>query len=283
VINPIAAQHAVMRSTLFGGLVGALKYNLNNQASRVRIFELGRVFRAEPAQAESPLSVAGVAQPTRLAGLGYGSVDDEQWGLPAREVDFFDLKGDLERLIEPLRARFVAAAHPALHPARSARIEIEQRVVGWIGQLHPRWAQKYGLPGLAVLFEVDIEPLQQGSLPRASLIPEVPAVIRDIAVWVPEEVPAARVLEEIERLSARDHRLAVLRDVKLFDVFRPEPENDARARKAPANVLLNKEKSLAFRVVLQDTRRSLSDSDADAARSAIVDHLAIALGARVRQ
>jgi phenylalanyl-tRNA synthetase beta chain len=170
VINPIAAQHAVMRSTLFGGLLGALKYNLNNQANRVRIFELGRVFRAEPDQPEGPLSVAGVAQPTRLAGLGYGSVDEEQWGVPTREVDFFDLKGDLERLIDPLRARFVAAPHPALHPARSARIEIEQRLVGWIGQLHPRWAQKYGLPGRAVLFEVDIEPLQQVPLPRASPI-----------------------------------------------------------------------------------------------------------------
>jgi len=283
VINPIASQHSVMRTTLIGGLVSALKFNLNNQASRVRIFELGRVFRAQPGLPEGPVSVAAVAQPTHLGALACGSVDDEQWGVKSRDADFFDVKGDLERLIGPLRARFVAAPHPALHPGRCARIEIEQQPAGWIGQLHPRWAQKYGLPGRAVMFEVDIEALQRVPLPRARPVPDVPAVIRDIALWVSEDVPAARVFEEIARLSARDNRLAVLRDVKLFDVFRPEPGHDAGAWKAPANVLLNKEKSLAFRVVLQDTRRSLSDSDADAACGAIVEHLAIALGARVRQ
>jgi len=96
-------------------------------------------------------------------------------------------------------------------------------------------------------------------------------------------LPAARVFEEIARLSARDNRLAVLRDVKLFDVFRPAPGGAETDPKAPANVLLNKEKSLAFRVVLQDTRRSLSDSDADAVCKAIVEHLTVALGGRARQ
>jgi phenylalanyl-tRNA synthetase beta chain len=283
VVNPIAAQLAVMRTTLFGGLVSILKHNLNNQATRARLFEVGRVFRLEPGQPEGPLQVGGVAQPTLLGALAYGSADDEQWAMPAREVDFFDLKGDLERLISPLQARFVAATHPALHPGRCARVQIGEQAVGWIGQLHPRLGQKYGLPGHAMLFEVQVDPLLVVPLPRAMPIAEVPAVIRDIAIWVPEELPAARVLEEIARLSARDHRLAVLRDVKLFDVFRPSLGHTADASKAPANVLLNKEKSLAFRVVLQDTRRSLSDSDADAACGAIVEHLTIVLGARVRQ
>jgi phenylalanyl-tRNA synthetase beta chain len=283
VVNPIAAQHAVMRTTLFGGLVAILKYNLNNQASRVRIFEVGRVFRLEPDQPERALQVAGVAQPTLLGALTYGNADDEQWGVVPREVDFFDIKGDLERLISPLQARFVAATHPALHPGRCARVEIDQQTAGWIGQLHPRLGQKYGLPGNAMLFEVRIDAVQWVPLPRVAPIAEVPAVMRDIAIWVPEELPAARVFEEIERLSARDGRLAALREVKLFDVFRPSPGRTADASKAPANVLLNKEKSLAFRVVLQDTRRSLSDSDADAACDAIVEHLTITLGARRRQ
>jgi len=177
----------------------------------------------------------------------------------------------------------VVAPHPALHPGRSARIDVDQQPAGWIGQLHPRLAQKYGLAGRAVLFEVRIDALQTVPLPRAMPIPDVPAVMRDIAIWVREDLPVARVFEEIARLSARDSRLAVLREVKLFDVFRPSPVHAPEGPKAVANVLLNKEKSLAFRVVLQDTRRSLSDSDADAARGAIVEHLATALGARVRE
>jgi phenylalanyl-tRNA synthetase beta chain len=283
VVNPIAAQHAVMRTTLLGGLVSILRYNLNKQASRVRIFEVGRVFRPRPSQPEGPLQVAGVEQPVLLGALAYGDADDEQWGLAQRKVDFFDIKGDLERLISPLRARFVADTHPAFHPGRCARIEIDQQPAGWIGQLHPRLGRKYELPSHAVLFEVQIDRVQQLPLPRVVPIAEVPTVMRDIAMWVPEEIPAARLFEEIERLSARDDRLAVVREVRLFDVFRPTLGHAADASKAPANVLLNKEKSLAFRVVLQDTRRSLSDSDADAVCGAIVEHLTIAVGARVRQ
>jgi phenylalanyl-tRNA synthetase beta chain len=283
VINPIAAQHAVMRSTLFGGLVATLKYNLNIQASRARLFEVGRVFRSEPGRPEGPLDVAGVAQPTMLGALCYGSAEDEQWGVRSRPVDFFDLKGDLQRIAFPLQVRFAAARHGALHPGRSARIRIGGVDCGWIGQLHPRWSQKYGLPGAAVLFELDVAALQALPLPSAAPVPEVPAVVRDLAFWVPDLVQAQQVFDEIARLSARDSRLAVLREVKLFDLFQPEPGAAAASGKAPANTLLNKEKSLAFRIVLQDTRRSLSDSDADAACGAIVDHLAIALGARVRQ
>jgi phenylalanyl-tRNA synthetase beta chain len=283
VVNPIAAQHAVMRTTLFGGLISALKFNLNNQATRARMYEVGRVFLRQPGRPEGPLDVAGLAQPTVLGALAYGSAQDEQWGVTTRNVDFFDVKGDLEQLAFPLPVRLAASTHPALHPGRCAQIQIGERMAGWIGQLHPRWAQKYGLPGTAILFEVQIDALQSVGLPSAQPIAEVPAVTRDISVWVPEDLPAARVLDEIARLSARDGRLAVLREVKLFDVFRPDPGSTAGNAKAPANTLLNKEKSLAFRIVLQDTRRSLSDSDADAACSAIVDHLAIALGGRARQ
>ena len=283
VLNPIAAHLSVMRTTLFGGLVAILKHNLNNQASRARIFELGRVFLSDPGHPDGPLQVAGVAQPVLLGALAYGSLDDDRWEGAPRDADFYDMKGDLERLISPLQARFEAATHPALHPGRSARVDIGDRPAGWIGQLHPRLSQKYGLPGHAVLFEVQAEAVQTVSLPRAMPIAEVPAIQRDISLWFPDDVPAARILEEIERLSARDHRLAVLREVKIFDVFRPAHGAVENASKAPANVLLNKEKSLAFRVVLQDTRRSLSDSDADAACGAIVEHLTMALGARLRQ
>jgi len=283
VVNPIAAQHAIMRTTLFGGLVSVLKFNLDKQARRARVFEVGRVFLARPGRPDGPLDVAGVEQPTRLGALAYGTVDDEQWGSRPREVDFFDLKGDLERLASPLALRFESAEHPALHPGRSARVEIDSRPVGWLGQLHPRWAQKYGVPGVAVMFEIDVAALSTVPLPSVRTIAEVPFVIRDISIWVPEQLSVQRIFEEIGRLSGRDNRLAVVREVRLIDVFRPPPGTVPDGRKAPANTLLDKEKSLAFRIVLQDTRRSLSDSEADAVRGAIVEHLTIALGARARE
>ncbi|HEX7157111.1 MAG TPA: phenylalanine--tRNA ligase subunit beta, partial [Burkholderiaceae bacterium] len=290
VVNPIANQYAVMRTTLLGGLVAALKYNLNRQAARVRVFELGRVFWRDPAVADGPRAVAGVAQPMRLAALAYGTADDEQWGAASRPVDYFDLKADVERLLLPRRARFDAAAHPALHPGRSARIELDGRPIGWIGELHPRALARYELPAAPIVFELDLDPLLAIGLPQPRPVPRFPTVVRDIAVWVDAALPAQRVLDEIDALARRDSRLSALREVRLFDVFRPDGEysgpdggNSRKFAGASANVLLNKEKSLAFRVVLQDTQRSLADADADAARAAIVDHLTAQLGARARQ
>lgn len=283
VVNPIAAQHAVMRTTLFGGLVAALRFNLDQQARRARVFEVGRVFLADASRSAGALDVAGVDQPMRLGALAYGSADDEQWGVRAREADFFDLKGDLERLAAPLQLRFEAAQHPALHPGRCARVELDGRPVGWLGQLHPAWSQKYGISGSPVLFEVDVLALGTVPLPSPQPVSDLPCVIRDISLWVPEALPSQRLLDEIERLSGRDSRLAVVREVRLIDVFRPDRAGAADGAKASANTLLDKEKSLAFRIVLQDTRRSLSDTEADAVRGAIVQHLTTALGARARE
>ncbi len=95
VLNPIASQMSVMRSTLLGGLVNTLAYNVNRKAHRVRVFEIGRVYRRDPLQPDGPLQVAGVDQPNRVAALAYGSNDDEQWAAAARDSDFFDIKGDI--------------------------------------------------------------------------------------------------------------------------------------------------------------------------------------------
>ncbi|MEO8186804.1 MAG: phenylalanine--tRNA ligase subunit beta, partial [Burkholderiaceae bacterium] len=143
VLNPIASQMSVMRSTLLGGLVNALAYNVNRKAPRVRVFEIGRVYRRDPLQMAGPLQVGGVDQPNRVAALAYGPNDDEQWAVPVRDSDFFDAKGDIESLLSS--ARFVAGQHPALHPGRSAFVEVDGRRVGFIGQLHPRLQQQYEL------------------------------------------------------------------------------------------------------------------------------------------
>jgi phenylalanyl-tRNA synthetase beta chain len=286
-LNPIASHLAVMRSSLLGGLVAVLRYNLNRKASRVRVFELGRVFLRAPGTADGPLAVGGLDQPMRVAGLAYGLAADEQWGSAKRDVDFFDIKGDVERLVAHRPLRFVAAAHPALHPGRSARIEIDGCAVGWVGELHPRLQQRHELPKPAVLFELDVAPLLEHPLPRVGDVPRFPAVQRDLALWFAEDVPLQQILDVVESKRTTDPRLATLVDFRLFDLYRPSGGSaqapSGKVAEAGANVLLNKEKSLAFRILLQDTERTLSDSVADAAVACVVEELGSRLGARLRQ
>jgi phenylalanyl-tRNA synthetase beta chain len=271
-----------MRSTLLGGLVATLAYNLNRKAQRARLFEIGRVFLRDGAVADGPLAVRGVAQPTVVGGLAYGSAVDEQWGVPEREVDFFDVKGDVERLFAPVATRFVAAEHPALHPGRSAFVEIAGATVGFVGELHPRLQHKYELPRAAIVFEIDLAPLLARPLPRYTEVSRFQPVIRDISITVPEDLPVAQIEEAVGILSRADGRLSAVREFRLFDVYRPRPDS-SKVAEASANALLNKEKSLAFRVVLQDTDRALNDVDADAAVGAIVEGLEKRCGARLRR
>src|SRR5690606_3962627 len=126
----------------------------NRKQSRVRVFELGRVYRRDPGMADGPLDVAGVAQPLMLAAMAWGPAMPEQWGVATRQVDFYDVKADIEALAgTPERLRFESAEHPALHPGRSARISLDGRPVGWLGELHPRWVQQADLPHAPVVFE----------------------------------------------------------------------------------------------------------------------------------
>ena len=141
------------------------------------------MFLRDPAVQDGPLSIAGFAQPKRVAGLAYGPALDEQWGMPTRAVDFFDVKGDLEALFAPARLRFVKAEHPALHPGRCARIELDGKAIGFIGELHPRWLQKYDLPQAPVLFEVDADALMRARGADAHRDLEVPAAPRATSRW----------------------------------------------------------------------------------------------------
>ncbi|MGH6624844.1 MAG: phenylalanine--tRNA ligase subunit beta, partial [Burkholderiaceae bacterium] len=211
----------------------------------------------------------------------YGPSADEQWGTPDREVDFFDVKGDLQHLL-PAAAQFVAGTHPALHPGRSAVISVADRTVGFIGELHPRLQLAYGIPRPVLVFEVELEALLRRPLPVYREVPRVQAVDRDIALWVADEVPFQALRDVIDSLSRSDDRLSALREVRLFDVYRPNAVHETAAN-AGSNTLLNKEKSLAFRLVLQDTSSSLSDTDADAAVAAIVEALTQRFGARLRK
>ncbi|HEU4440834.1 MAG TPA: phenylalanine--tRNA ligase subunit beta [Burkholderiales bacterium] len=262
-LNPIASQQSVMRTSLIGSLVANIKYNHARKVPRIRVFEVGRVFLRDAAAPDGPLSVAGVRQPMRIAAAAYGPAS-EQWDAAARAVDFFDVKADLEDLIAPLGARFEAQPHPALHPGRSARVLLEGAAAGWIGELHPKWQQKYGLPQAPVLFELDAQALQELPLPRPAVPSDQPIVVRDISMLFPLETPVQAIFEAIQA-----EKPPIVRSAGLLSVF--------RGQGVPANL-----KSLAFRVVMQDTERTLTDAEADAARDALVALLGRKFAASLR-
>lgn len=263
-LNPIASQQSVMRSTLFGSLVANVRYNLNRKLDRVRVFEVGRVFCRAQDVAAGDYTVAGLLQPVYVGGVAYGSDAPEQWGIPRRTVDFFDVKGDLESLLSPLRATFERAIHPALHPGRSARVILNGQVIGAIGELHPRLQQKYELPLAPVLFEVNATALLSTSVPSHKDVSKFPPIIRDMAVVVRDEFQADQLLEEMRRSSE-----ACVRDIRLFDVYRGKGVTQG-------------EKSLAFRIVMQDTAKTLTDSEADAAMLRLSQALAVQFDAKLR-
>lgn len=275
-LNPIASQLSVMRTTLFGSLINVLRHNLNRRADRVRVFEAGRVFLHDPAIKAGEMAVEGFAQPKMIGALAYGPAFEEQWGAPARGVDFFDVKGDLEAMFAGLGVaktpRFVKAEHPALHPGRSARVEVEGRAVGWIGELHPRWMQKYDLPHAPILFEVDADALMARDLPMPAEVSKFPPVRRDIALVVDQKIEVQALLDEF-RKGMQDESARIVQRVALFDEFRA---------KSNTSGLGADEKSLAFRVTLQDTGGTLQDETVDAAIKSLVDRLARVFGARLR-
>ena len=187
-LNPMASHWAVMRSSLIGSLIGVLRFNLARKASRVRVFEAGRVYARDAAVVDGEVSVAGIHQPMRLAGLAFGPADSTQWSITAKPVDFFDIKGDIEALFAPRSVRFVGAEHPALHPGRCARVEADGQAVGYAGELHPKWRQAYELPVAPLLFELEMVALTQRELPAFTPIQRQQSVWRDLAVIAGETV-----------------------------------------------------------------------------------------------
>jgi len=241
--NPIASNLAVMRSSLLGGLVGALRFNLNRRQVRVRLFETGACFAKIADE---------YVQTQRLSGIVYGSCLPEQWGAKAVSADFYDVKADVEALFAPQVVRFVAAAHPALHPGRSAQICCGDNAVGWIGELHPHWQQQYDMAQAGVWFEVELGALMQAQVPRMSEIARFLPVRRDLAVVVDESVSAQTLLDAMSQAS-----VAYVQEVVLFDVYRGRGVEQGK-------------KSLAFRVLLQDTQKTLTDAEIEPGMALLV-------------
>jgi len=264
-LNPIASPQSVMRTSLIGSLIDVVRKNHSRKVPRIRVFEIGRVFLRDPAAAAGALAVPGVRQPMRMAAAAFGPAVDEQWGVESRAADLFDVKADLLQLCFPLVPRFEAAPHPALHPGRSARVLLEGRPAGWLGELHPRWQRKYELPQPVVLFELEVEALSRVPLAAFSPPSRFPQVIRDMALVVDSGVPADALLAALQA-----GKPAIVREVRLFDLY--------QGQNLPPGT-----KSLAFRVVMQDTERTLTDAEADAARDALVALLGTKFSATLRK
>ncbi|MES2151991.1 MAG: phenylalanine--tRNA ligase subunit beta [Pseudomonadota bacterium] len=267
--NPIASQMNVMRSSLIGSLVANVRYNLNRKAGRVRAFELGAIFKRNPDAQDGPLSIAGFEQPKRVAAIAYGQAVDEQWGVATRLVDYFDVKADVEALFAPRPLRFVKAEHPALHPGRSANIELDGRIIGFVGELHPRWLQKYDLPQAPVLFEVDAVALQQRNVPKYEEISKFPGATRDLALVVGQAVAAQDLLDAFASAVQENPAGNIVQAIVLFDEYRGKG-------------LESDEKSLAFRFSLQDTQNTLQDDVVDAVMTAVAEAARQKHGARLR-
>jgi phenylalanyl-tRNA synthetase beta chain len=272
VLNPIASQYGVMRSTLWGGLLNNLKANLNRGAGRVRLFETGRVFKRDSSIQEAPGMVAGFTQAQKLGGLAYGSFVPEQWASANRAVDFFDVKGDIERVLDPLQFSTEAAQHPALHPGRSAQIFLKtnagKTAVGWIGELHPGLQQAYELPQAPVLFEFDLDPIRELGLPQPEELSKFQAVQRDLALVVKQTVSAQSLLDAM--MASKQN---FVRTIELFDEFRP---------KAGSSSMADDEKSLAFRVTLLNPNETLQDPQIDAVMAALLTAVEKKCAARLR-
>jgi len=241
--NPISSEMCMMRGSLWPGMLKAAAANVARQQDRVRLFEIGTTFHGT---LEKPVEV------TRVAGLALGPAAPEQWGSAAREVDFFDVKADIEALLKITDAliSFSEAEHPALQPGQSAQIVREGKVIGVAGKLHPATAQALDISRSVLLFELDAAAAFTARVPVAAPVSKFPAIRRDIAVVVAEDVSAAQLIE-VALSAAPD----IIRRAVVFDVFRG-PGIEAGL------------KSVALGLILQETSRTLTDDEADSAVAA---------------
>ncbi len=259
-VNPLSSDMAVMRTTLWTGLVQALRYNLSRQQTRIRLFESGlRFYRKDGI----------IHQEKCLAAILSGEAFPEQWALPRRPVDFYDLKGDVEALLELTGRRaftFRPESHPALHPGQSAAIvdRADQRRCGWLGMLHPALAEELGIDQDVFLFELDQNVIEQCRLPFYRPVSRFPGVRRDLAVVVDEAVPAQALLDTVTDSVGK-----LLVDLVLFDVYR-----------GPG--LAENEKSLALGLVLQHPDRTLTDDEVERLIGQVLETLRQRFGARLR-
>jgi phenylalanyl-tRNA synthetase beta chain len=269
-LNPIASQMNVMRSSLMGSLLSVAKFNQDRKAPRVRVFEIGRVFMRDPQVQDSLQTVQGIHQPMHVAGLSLGPTQALGWNTSRDSADFFDLKADVAALLPGHALTFTAAEHPALHPGRSARIDSAGQLVGWLGELHPKWRQQWEFASAPLLFELQLDAVLTHPVPKAKPVSRLQAVERDLAFVVRESITHQSLMDCIWSAPVQ----GLLQNAVLFDVYRPQ--------KSGGSVNLG-EKSLAVRLQLQSTDdTTLTDTQIDTAVQAVVTQLSSTLDAKLR-
>jgi phenylalanyl-tRNA synthetase beta chain len=250
--NPISADMSIMRTSLWPGLLQTALYNQARQQSRVRIFESGLRFVRQDDE---------IKQDPMLAGLISGENLSEQWGENSRRVDFFDLKGDVEAIIQLTGSseqyEFVAAEHPSLHPGQAARIMRNGESVGWLGMLHPALGDKLDLSGDTFLFEIKLDLMFGEQLPAFTPLSKFPSIRRDLSIMVDESVTFSQVSDCIRQVAPE-----ILQEIRLFDVYTGKNIDFGR-------------KSLALGLILQETSHNLTDEDAEGVMARIHHTLCI--------
>jgi phenylalanyl-tRNA synthetase beta chain len=258
--NPISADLAVMQTSLWPGLVEAVIHNLNRQQARLRLFEMGRCFRADD---------AGMQQDKQLAGVVCGPALPVQWGVKRRDVDFYDLKADVEALCalagRSEQVRFSLERHPALQPGYSARIKFGLQSVGWIGSLDPSVLSHLSVNVPLYVFEIGLSAISDGKMAHYREISRFPWIRRDLAVILPLETPAQAVWEKAREVAGK-----LLVNLELFDEYRGEGIDSGR-------------KSLALGLTLQDSSRTLKEAEADQVVAEVLKGLEKFLGAQQRR
>lgn len=257
--NPISSEMAVMRTSLWSGLIQAVRHNLNRQQPRVRLFETGMCFKPEQDQALEQIDM--------IAGAICGELLPEQWSAAARPVDFFDLKGDVEALLAPtgMVCTFTAAIHPALHPGQCASVAVDGEFAGWIGALHPEVMKQLGLDENVYVFELRLDLVKSAVLPVFSSLSRFPEVRRDLAVVVDENVSVQSMLACIGEAASE-----LLQHIQVFDIYTGKGVESGR-------------KSVALGLILQDFSRTLTDHDVEAEVGIVVSSLKQKFAATLRE
>lgn len=257
--NPISADMAVMRTSLWTGLMRAAAYNLSRQQTQVRLFETGRSFEN---------SSGKTLQINKLSGIVTGNSMSEQWAVRAAQVDFHDLKGDVEALVDVLvpglQVEFQSSTVAALHPGQSAIAVAGGRAIATLGGLHPDLTKYFGIRQRVFVFEIDLDALPPAAVPVYAPLSKFPSVRRDLSLTLERSTPAGEVVASIREVAP-----AYLRDLQLFDVYEGEGIDSGK-------------KSLALGLIFQGLSSTLRDKDIDAQVAAIVEHLAARLGAVLR-
>jgi phenylalanyl-tRNA synthetase beta chain len=269
-LNPIASHMSVMRSSLLGSLLQVARFNLDRKASRIRVFETGRVFKRDSDVKDSLQTVAGIHQPVHLAGLAYGAVQPLGWNNSTTSVGFFDVKSDVCQLLTGLNPVFHLAQHPAMHPGRCARIENRGQTIGWVGELHPKWRQQWGFAQAPVLFEITLDALLEHPIPVTTPVSKLHPVERDLAVVVNDSVTHDELIQCIYSAVTNGS----LKSAVLFDVYRPT--------KPDASLFIG-EKSMAVRLILQShDETNMTDAQIEEMIDKVVGRLAAQFQARLR-